>query len=306
LYASPAIALFLILAAFARDGFARKWTDDLGRSIEAEFIEFRDGNVRLRRADGKVGSIPFERLSEEDQAFVRSKQSLQTPKTVGTLELGTRGAGAMCVDPLSRRLYVAAPGDGQVIVVDGQNLKVATKLSVGKHPSGVAVLPALQRLYVINRDSRELMVFDTKTYQRVETITTQGSAEQIVANRRTNRLWILRSPSDGVSIIDGKTLVTERTWRIDHRAQSIALDETTETAYVINYRDGVWKVSHNRQEAVQAQLELRPFPIFTDSAGSKALGKPMPYGLTLDSSSKRLFVALDLSGEFLMLDTTCH
>jgi len=56
-----------------KKAFARKWTDVTGRGIEAELLEVKDGRVFLKRKDGKVGSVPIERLSEADQKFVRSQ-----------------------------------------------------------------------------------------------------------------------------------------------------------------------------------------------------------------------------------------
>ena len=50
----------------------RTWTDSTGKySIEAEFHEFKDSKVHLRRADGTVIAIPASKLSREDQQFVR-------------------------------------------------------------------------------------------------------------------------------------------------------------------------------------------------------------------------------------------
>ncbi len=51
----------------------RTWIDRRGKyRVEAEFLELDNGNVRLRREDGKVISMPLERLSQADQEFVES------------------------------------------------------------------------------------------------------------------------------------------------------------------------------------------------------------------------------------------
>jgi hypothetical protein len=60
--------------------FARKWTDSTGKHhIEAEFVEFKDGKVRLRRPDSSFVVIPIESLSETDQQFVRAVTQVQSP-----------------------------------------------------------------------------------------------------------------------------------------------------------------------------------------------------------------------------------
>ena len=51
----------------------RKWTDNTGRfSTEAEFVDFKDGKVQLKRDDSTI-TIDFERLSAADQAWVKSR-----------------------------------------------------------------------------------------------------------------------------------------------------------------------------------------------------------------------------------------
>ena len=53
---------------------ARTWTDATGQyKIEAELIDFENGQVQLRRADGKVINMPLEKLSVDDQLIVREK-----------------------------------------------------------------------------------------------------------------------------------------------------------------------------------------------------------------------------------------
>ncbi len=55
---------------------SRKWSDAGGTySVVAEFVELKDGVVRLRREDGRIARIPLDRLSEADQRYVRQKMT---------------------------------------------------------------------------------------------------------------------------------------------------------------------------------------------------------------------------------------
>lgn len=52
---------------------ARQWTDSTGVfAVEAELIEVSGDNVRLRKADGQVVTVPLDRLSAADRDYVRS------------------------------------------------------------------------------------------------------------------------------------------------------------------------------------------------------------------------------------------
>lgn len=50
---------------------ARTWTDSSGRSVLAEYGGLQDGQVLLKLGNGQTVPYPLERLSAEDQAFVR-------------------------------------------------------------------------------------------------------------------------------------------------------------------------------------------------------------------------------------------
>lgn len=63
------------LASLASAGLAetRTWTDSTGKhKIEAEFIEIVEGQVKLKKPDGKQVSLPLGKLSKEDQLFLRA------------------------------------------------------------------------------------------------------------------------------------------------------------------------------------------------------------------------------------------
>jgi mono/diheme cytochrome c family protein len=62
---------------------AREWNDTSGKfRTEADFVASRNGKVILEKTDGSIITIPLEKLSEEDQAYVRSQTAEKpTPAT---------------------------------------------------------------------------------------------------------------------------------------------------------------------------------------------------------------------------------
>jgi hypothetical protein len=57
----------------AKQADMRVWTDSSGTyRIEARLVDFVDGKVRIERKDGKVLTLPLDRLSEADQEYVKS------------------------------------------------------------------------------------------------------------------------------------------------------------------------------------------------------------------------------------------
>jgi hypothetical protein len=101
------IAAVLVLAVCTPTAFARKWTDSIGKhTVEAEFVDFKDGKVWLKKEDGSVIPVPIERLSEADQQFVKadgaSKGEAELVK--GLTEIGApfQQGALVCFDPAWR------------------------------------------------------------------------------------------------------------------------------------------------------------------------------------------------------------
>lgn len=73
--------LVLVLSAVgAAAADARTWTDRTGRQLDAEFVSFSNGIVRIKRtSDGRTFDLPLERFSDADIAFVRAQPAAGKP-----------------------------------------------------------------------------------------------------------------------------------------------------------------------------------------------------------------------------------
>ena len=62
----------LVVAVCTPVASARTWTDATGNhTVEAEFVESKDGIVRLKKQNDQIISLPLEKLSDADQKYVR-------------------------------------------------------------------------------------------------------------------------------------------------------------------------------------------------------------------------------------------
>lgn len=64
------IAMTVQPAVPADQSDMRTWTDVEGRTVEASLVSSSDSAVKLKKRDGKVYSVPLDRLSQTDRAFV--------------------------------------------------------------------------------------------------------------------------------------------------------------------------------------------------------------------------------------------
>lgn len=75
---SVAILLVSVTVFVARSARAevRTWTDSSGtHKVEAEFVDENNGTVRLRKSDGRIISLPLQRLCTADQMHVRKQRA---------------------------------------------------------------------------------------------------------------------------------------------------------------------------------------------------------------------------------------
>lgn len=96
------IAAFVILLASASvcHAQARQWTDVTGKfSVEAQFVELKDGQVRLRKTDGQEITVPLKKLSPTDRQLAKDEAWLRAaskPKQTPPVKMPpTRNGGPL-------------------------------------------------------------------------------------------------------------------------------------------------------------------------------------------------------------------
>ena len=68
------MAAMLVVVICTPVASAKKWTDSTGNyTLEAKFIELRDGKVQLRKPDGRVLTVAIEKLNKADKEYVKTK-----------------------------------------------------------------------------------------------------------------------------------------------------------------------------------------------------------------------------------------
>ncbi|MCY2993038.1 MAG: SHD1 domain-containing protein [Planctomycetota bacterium] len=90
----------VVVSISSSDSKARTWTDRKGRTVEANYVAFNDGKVRINRiSDGKVFDVPLESLIDADQAFVQTQvKTNRQPPTVADKTLPQHKWWVLSVD----------------------------------------------------------------------------------------------------------------------------------------------------------------------------------------------------------------
>ena len=70
------VVFFHCIALFATACEAREWTDRTGQfRVDAELVKVIGDKVQIRRTDGRLLTVPIDRLSDRDQQFLKSARS---------------------------------------------------------------------------------------------------------------------------------------------------------------------------------------------------------------------------------------
>ena len=96
-----------LVSACRTQADGREWRDNTGKHrIEAELVEVEEGQVVLRRPDGRLVKLPLARLSQSDQDFVRqqAQNALDLPQR--PVRLGSGPQAPVRIDPVALERYV--------------------------------------------------------------------------------------------------------------------------------------------------------------------------------------------------------
>jgi hypothetical protein len=133
--------IVLLIALMATTAFARKWTDASGKhSTEADFVEVKDGNAILKKTNGKVISVPLEKLSAVDQEFIKSKSNPKERKAVA----GKEAAG----DRITKEHQTRQPNNAPWQLSKPKYEKLVGTFSSGEFNNAYVIQPADGRALV--------------------------------------------------------------------------------------------------------------------------------------------------------------
>ncbi len=140
-----AFAVVAMLAAISSsDG--RPWKDSAGkRTVEAEFVSLVDGKVTLKRSDGKLVTMPLDKLSSADQK-------------------------------LAKELAAAAPkSDTAPVELVGLAISKPVDSSSGLMSTGMMVSAGTALTFIIPSGERHFVGFDSKASQITKCLDDQGN-----------------------------------------------------------------------------------------------------------------------------------
>lgn len=184
----------VLLTPAAGDSPARRWTDSTGRfSIEAELVEVKDGNVRLRRHDGTILSLPSEKLSEADRRYLQARQQ-PAPLRASRLTLVRDGRPAGVIvtrdRPTDGQTLAAAELQEHIRLMSGATLPVVPESRLQPDSFKTLILvgqSGLAKRLGVDTDTLEPETFLIKTTENALILAGEDGGSK--SNARTGTLW---------------------------------------------------------------------------------------------------------------------
>ncbi|NQU19719.1 MAG: FMN-binding protein [Candidatus Nealsonbacteria bacterium] len=134
----PLLTLTVVLSVCCAAGAAeRTWTDASGSfTINAEMVDYHDGNVHLRRTNGKIAVVPLDKLSAADRAYVK-QHAAGTPEPAADGDVTSIRVGAEA----TIELLSGSKVQGKITAKADKQISCETKVGTRKY----------QRTYPLDR-----------------------------------------------------------------------------------------------------------------------------------------------------------
>lgn len=213
--------------------------------------------------------------------------STSPPKVLGVAEGTPRVRGVLAVPELGR-VYAAAAGSGEVVVLDAASLKVRGRIPAG-NVDGLDFVPSVQRLFVTDQHGGNCVVIDARTSKVIKKIPVGGDVGNTRFDPATGRILVAVGSSNELVVIDPESLTVVGRYALPgvKGAHGIAVDPSTQTAFVAGEQNAsvcAFSLSDHKVTAVAT------------------VGEDVDV-LDVDPSTHRLFVASE-SGVVSIFDVT--
>ena len=191
------------------------------------------------------------------------------------------------VDPVGKRLFVAALGNGTLEVLDLDAGKRITSLRGLKEPQGVAHLPSVHRIVVAMRGGA-VAAFDDEHYQRTATLPNLGDADNLRYDAAAGQLYVGYGEG-ALGVIDPSSWKLVASIPVGGHPESFRLEEKGPRIFV-NVPDV--------REVLVVDRGTRSIVMHVPLGGASS-----NYPMSLDEGGRRLFVGVRRPAQLLVFDT---
>ncbi len=213
--------------------------------------------------------------------------STSPPRVLGVAEGTPRVRGVLAVPELGK-VYAAAAGSGEVVVLNAASLSVDGRIPAGD-VDGLDYVASVQRLFVSDQHGGTAVVIDARTNRVIKKIPVGGDVGNTRFDPATGRVLVAVGSSNELVAIDPERLTISGRYALPglKGAHGVAVDPSTRTVFV----------------AGEGNASVCAFNLSTlEVTAVASVGEDVDV-LDVDPSTHRLFVASE-SGVVSIFDVT--
>lgn len=227
-----------------------------------------------------VGSLPW-LAAAQDTAKLKPAGAIPLPGINGPL-------GHLAVDDQRQRLFVAAPEQNTVEVLDLKAGKRTRSLAGLNQPRSLAFLARPNLLFVSCRGDGRLRVFDCVDFKMIKTLGALPEVDHLAYDAPANRLYV--GYGDGaLGVVDAMAGVHTSSIHLEGHPEAFALEPGTARIFVNVPSARHVAVVHRHDKEV---LRVWPLNTFRDH-----------FAMALDSAGERLFLGCRNPARLVVLET---
>jgi DNA-binding beta-propeller fold protein YncE len=240
------------------------------------------GRLDYASLDNSAGVLYIAHLGADSVIAVDIKQN----RVITTIS-NTPSVRGVLVVPELERVYAAAEGSREVVVIDERSNKVLARVRAGD-VDGLAFDPRTHRLFVSDENGNADAVIDTRTNRLVAKIALGGEAGNTQYDEVSRHIFVAVQTRNDVVEIDPRSLTIVRRYPLPGclRGHGLAIDSSHRYAYVACQLNS-------------ALVRLNLVTGLVDATSSVGIGADV---LAIDYGLERLYVASE-SGILTVFET---
>jgi YVTN family beta-propeller protein len=178
-------------------------------------------------------------------------------KVVGEVPTGATESHMFVISPDGRRAYTANVGPGSVSVVDLQNRSLVTVIPVAQHVQRISISPDGRWVFTHDQGAPRIAVIDTASNKIARWIDLPATVYSSTPTP-DGKLLLANAPSGKLFVIDLSSEKVVGTYSIPEAIGEIAIDDSSEHAYVSCPQKGTIEVLDIRSGKLEAPAMLTP------------------------------------------------
>jgi DNA-binding beta-propeller fold protein YncE len=222
-----------------------------------------------------------EASAAQDKPPLELVQTIPLPDVHGRID-------HLSVDVAGKRLFLAAPGDNSVQVVDLARGAVAQQITGLAEPQGIVFIPELNRIVIANGKDGSCRFFDGASYKLLRSVDFKEDGDNVRYDPPTKRIFVAHE-AGGLGIVDAESMEKVGDIKLEAHPESFQLEKNGKRIFV-NVPDARHVAVIDREKGTI----LAKWPVENLEAN---------FPMALDEANHRLFVGCRKPSKMLVLDS---